>query len=81
MIEVKNKGRSPVQLVVRSGRLPKSLTTLIVPGIGKGHNVRYIPDEWMTEVIERVEKMGMISTRYLSQAEFINMKETKVKGD
>lgn len=77
MIEIKNKGRSPVQLVVRSKRAPKAFTTLIVPGIGKGNNVRYIPDEQMTEVIERVERMGLISTRYVPSTELIkeNTKE------
>lgn len=65
MLEIKNKGRSPVQLVVRSKAAPMSLTTLIIPGVGKGKNVRLIEDEAVTEYIDRVEKMGMISTRYV----------------
>jgi len=69
MIEVKNKMKSPVQLVVRSRMSPRSFTTLIVPGIGKGKNVRLIDDELKTEYIDRVEKMGLISTRYIPNSE------------
>lgn len=69
MIEIKNKGKSPVQLVVRSRKAPRAFTTLIIPGIGKGNNVRLIEDELATEYIERVEKMGLISTRYVPNNE------------
>lgn len=69
MIEVKNKMRSPVQLVVRSRKAPRAFTTLIVPGIGKGNNVRLIEDELVTEYIERVENMGLINTRYIPNSE------------
>jgi len=65
MIEVTNKGRSPVQLLVRSRQTPHSFTTLIIPGIGAGKNVKLLQDEVITDVVERVEKMGMISTRYV----------------
>lgn len=63
MIEIRNKNRSPVQLVVRSRKAPRAFTTLIVPGIGKGKNVVLIEDELWTNVIDRVEKMGLITTR------------------
>lgn len=69
MIEIKNKLKSPVQLVVRSRKAPRAFTTLIVPGIGKGKNVRLIEDELVTEYIERVESMGLISTRYVPNKE------------
>lgn len=69
MIEVKNKSRSPVQLIVRSRKAPRAFTTLIVPGIGKGKNVRLIEDELKTEYINRVEKMGLISTKYIPNSE------------
>lgn len=75
MIEIKNKGRSPVQLVVRSRTAPRAFTTLIIPGVGKGLNVRWIADELKTEYIDRVEKMGLISTRYVPNNEIIS------KGD
>lgn len=65
MIEIKNKTRGPVQVLVRSKEAPRSFTTLIIPGIGAGKNYRYIEDEHTTEVVERVERMGLISTRYI----------------
>lgn len=69
MIEIKNKTKGPVQLVVRSRKAPHAFTTLIIPGIGKQKNVRLIEDELKTEYIDRVEKMGLISTRYLPNSE------------
>jgi hypothetical protein len=69
MIEIKNKGRSPVQILVRSKTAPKAFTTLIIPGIGKSQNVRMIEDEQATEYIERVEKFGLISTRHVPNQE------------
>jgi hypothetical protein len=69
MIEIKNKQKSPVQIVVRSRTAPRAFTTLIIPGIGKGNNIRLIEDELVTEYIERVEKMGLISTKYVPNNE------------
>jgi len=69
MIEIKNKQKSPVQLIVRSRTAPRAFTTLIIPGIGKGKNIRLIEDEQTTDIIERVEKMGLISTRYIPNSE------------
>lgn len=69
MIEIKNKQKSPVQLIVRSRTAPRAFTTLIIPGIGKGNNIRLIDDELKTDIIERVEKMGLISTRYIPNSE------------
>ncbi len=71
MIEIKNKSRSPVQLVVRSRKAPRAFTTLIVPGIGKQKNIRLIEDELVTEYISRVEKMGLIETRYVPNSEVV----------
>ena len=65
MIEIRNKQRGPIQILVRSRKAPAAFTTLNIPGIGKGKNVVYIEDERATEIIERVEKMGLISTRYV----------------
>lgn len=65
MIEIRNKQRGPVQVLIRSRKAPAAFTTLNVPGIGKGKNVVYIEDERATEFIERVEKMGLISTKYV----------------
>jgi hypothetical protein len=69
MIEIKNKQKSPVQILVRSRKSPRSFTTLIIPGVGKGQNIRLIDDELKTDIIDRVEKMGLISTRYIPNSE------------
>lgn len=69
MIEIRNKTRGPIQLLVRSRTAPRSFTTLIIPGIGKGNNIRLIEDERKTDIIERVEKLGLISTKYIPNSE------------
>lgn len=65
MIEIKNRQKGPVPVLVRSKTTPRGFTVLVIPGIGVGKNVRYIEDEANTDVIERVEKIGLISTRYI----------------
>ena len=67
MIEITNKLRSPIQLVVRSKKAPKAFTTLNIPGVGKGHNVRVITDASHTEYIDRVEGLGLISTKKIQE--------------
>jgi len=67
MIEIKNKTRSPVQLLVRSRKSPRSFTTLNVPGVGAGNNVYILEDERNTEYVERAEQMGLISTRRVTK--------------
>jgi hypothetical protein len=65
MLEIRNKTRQPIQLIVRSRRKPRSFTTLNVPGIGSGKNIILLEDEKATDYIDRVEAMGLISTQYL----------------
>jgi hypothetical protein len=69
MIEIKNKTRGPVQILIRSRRSPKAFTTLNVPGIGGGNNIYMLEDERSTEYVERAEKMGLISTRHVTKKE------------
>lgn len=69
MIEIKNKTRSPIQILIRSRKSPKAFTTLNVPGIGAGNNIYLLEDERNTEYVERAEKMGLISTRHLTKKE------------
>ena len=73
MIEIRNKEKSPIQLVVRSRKSPKKFTTLMIPGVGLNKNVVYIEDEHTTEYIERAEKMGHITTKYVENL--------RIKGD
>lgn len=69
MIEIKNKTKGPVQVLIRSRRSPKSFTTLNIPGVGSGKNTFIMEDERNTEYVERAEKIGLISTRHLTKKE------------
>lgn len=66
MIEVTNRQRSPVQLIIRSRRHPNAFTTKNVPGVGGGKNVVWIADELTTEYVERLARTGFITTRQVN---------------
>jgi hypothetical protein len=78
MIEIKNKKRFPVQLILRSRRSThnskarkgegggsRTFTTLNVPGLGKGKNIVRIEDELKTEYVDRLEKKGLITIKHI----------------
>lgn len=69
MIEVTNRKKSPVQIILKSrrpvGGSSKAFTTKNIPGKGAGHNVYCFEDERKTEYIDRLEKMGLISVKHL----------------
>lgn len=65
MLEIKNKQKYPVQLVIRSRKAPRAFTCLNIPGVGGGKNVYYLEDERATEYIDRAEKEGLISTKQI----------------
>jgi hypothetical protein len=65
MLEIKNKQKYPVQLVVRSRKASRAFTCLNIPGVGGGKNVYYLEDERATEYIDRAEKEGLISTKQI----------------
>jgi len=69
MIEITNKTKAPVQLIVRSRTRAREFTCLNVPGKGAGKNVYLLADERNTPYIDRVEKMGFITTRYVPNEE------------
>jgi hypothetical protein len=71
MIEIKNKTKSPVQVIVRSRKSPNSFTTLNIPGVGEGKNIYLLEDERHTDYIDRVERMGLISVRRLSKKQVV----------
>lgn len=75
MIEITNKTRGPVQLLIRSRKAPRSFTTLNLPGIGAGNHRYHLEDERATEYIERAEKLGLISTRHIPNRELKNKGE------
>ena len=71
MIEITNRNRFPVQLVIRSRTAPRAFTTLNICGIGAKNNVYLLEDERVTPELERAEKLGLISTRHLPNRELI----------
>lgn len=71
MIEITNKQKSPVQVVIRSRKGARAFTTLNIPGRGAGRNVYLLEDERKTKYVDRVEGMGLISTKYIPNQEII----------
>lgn len=67
MIEITNRQKGPVQLLVKSSKKPRSFTCLNIPGVGKGKNVYYLEDERDGEgcTIDLAVKNGLISKRYV----------------
>ena len=63
MIEITNRKKFPVQIIVRSRKATNSFTTLNIPGIGAGKNIYLLEDERVTEYIQRVKDWGLISLR------------------
>jgi hypothetical protein len=71
MIEITNKNRFPVQLVIRSKKAPREFTTLNIPGIGDKKNVFHLEDERNTPELERAEEQGLVTTRHIPDRELI----------
>lgn len=69
MIEITNKQKHPVQVLIRSRKGARAFTTLNIPGRGANKNVYLLEDERHTEYVDRVEKMGLISTKYVPNQE------------
>lgn len=66
MLEITNKNKFPVQVMVRSRTASRAFTTLTIPGVGAGKNVVEIEDERSTQYLERIEsEFGLITTRHI----------------
>lgn len=65
MLEITNKQKFPVQIIVRSRTGPRAFTCWNIPGIGGGKNVIHLADERKTEYIDRLDKDKLISVRQL----------------
>lgn len=63
MIELKNINKFPVQVIVKSMRIPNSFTCLNIPGIGKKNNIFLLEDERATEYIDRAVEAGLLTKR------------------
>jgi hypothetical protein len=66
MLEITNKQKFPVQLLIKSRKGTRSFTVLNIPGVGRGKNIYFLEEERATEYIDRAEKDGLISTRIIS---------------
>lgn len=66
MLEIKNRNKFPVQLIIKSRRAPRSFTTLNIPGMGSGKNIFFLEEERSTEYIDRAEKDGLISIKHIN---------------
>ena len=63
MIEITNRKKFPVQIVVKSTKIPNSFTCLNIPGIGSKKNIFLLQDERATEYIDRAVEAGLITKR------------------
>jgi hypothetical protein len=66
MIEIRNKQRFPIPLILKSKNYQKGITHKILPGIGKGKNIFVIEDEQFTAYITEAEKRGWISVKKIT---------------
>lgn len=63
MIELVNRKKFPVQVLVKSTKIPNSFTCLNIPGVGSKKNIFLLQDERATEYIDRAVEAGLISKR------------------
>lgn len=63
MLEITNRNKFPMQLVILSKKSPRSFTVLNIPGIGSGKNIFLLEEERSTDYILRAEKKGLITTK------------------
>lgn len=66
MLKITNKQKTPIQLIIKSKSAPREYTCLNIPGVGAGKNIYYLTDELKTDYIDRAEKNGFISTKYIT---------------
>lgn len=67
MIEIVNKERGPIQLMLRSSTKANGFNLVVLPGRGAGKNRRVIADEEMTPQIKHLESLRLITTNTLDQ--------------
>lgn len=67
MLEIKNKNKFPVQLIIMSKKATRSFTVLNIPGVGSKKNVYFLEDERATEYIDRAEQKGLISVKHINK--------------
>lgn len=65
MLEITNKTRGPISIMVRSkrGPSPRKFTTMVIPGYGAGKNVVRLLEELRTEQIDMLERERLITVK------------------
>ena len=65
MLEITNKTRGPIPIMIRSrtGPSPRKFTTQVIPGYGSGMNVIRILEELRTEQINMLERKKLITVK------------------
>lgn len=67
MIEIINKQRGPIQLMLRSKTKANGFDLATLKGFGAGQNRMVISEEEMTPQISRLENLKLITTNTLDQ--------------
>lgn len=70
MLEITNRTRGPVTILVRSFKGPSTrrFTSLVIPGIGAGLNVARITDEMVVgDYIEKARRAKLVSVKVLPE--------------
>jgi len=65
VLEITNKSRGPISIMVRSrtGPSPRKFSILVIPGYGAGKNVIRIFEELRTEHIDMLERERLITVK------------------
>ena len=66
MIKITNITKSPVQVIIKSGR-SNDLNVLNIPGMGKGKNTYFLEDERWTHYIDEAEDRKLIKQDKIAQ--------------
>lgn len=69
MLEITNKTKQPIQLVIRSKKAPKAFTVLNIPGLGLNKNTFLLEEERVTDYILKAEQKGFIKINKILKKE------------
>lgn len=63
MIEIRNKRRYPISLIIKSRRRPRGMAIINICSIGKGKNIYLLDDELNTEYVDKAAAAGDIEIK------------------
>lgn len=73
MLEITNKTKSPLQLMLRSRKKVNGFGLTVLPGMGKGKNKIVIRDEEMTPQIQSLRDLKLLTIRETRVSDKQNM--------